>query len=400
MNVRSIGRYVIFGALFAVAVSTAAHAQTSDDLFDSQTLQEVRLFINSKDLRDLRERYAENIYYPADLQWRNIRVRNVSVRVRGVASRSATKPALRVDFDRYVTGQTFLGLHSLVLRNNLRDPALIRDRTSMAFIARMGQPAPRESFTRLYINNVYHGLYSLVEEVNAEFLMRTLGESAGYLFDYKWSGPFYAEYPGDNLEPYKRLFEPRTHELEADSTLYSPIRDLFREVNHDVDSVWRDRVSQYIDLSQLVTHVAIETFLADIDGFLGTTGMANFYLYRPADQTVHRLLAWDRDTTFQEIDSAIFNRTDLNVLFSRALAFADLRALYLGELERCARSAAEDGWLEAEIIRAAAQIRDAVYEDPVKLFSNEAFDEAVTFMREFARRRPSFVLEAVARARQ
>jgi hypothetical protein len=152
-------------------------------------------------------------------------------------------------------------------------------------------------------------------------------------------------------------------------------------------------------LAQLVTHVAIETFLAEIDGFLGTAGMANFYLYRPADQTVHRLLAWDRDTTFQENNSPIFDRTDFNVLFGRALAFADLRALYLDVLERCARSAAEDGWLEAEIIRAAAQIQDAVYEDPVKLFSNEAYDEAVTFMREFARRRPAYVLEAVARAR-
>jgi hypothetical protein len=127
--------------------------------------------------------------------------------------------------------------------------------------------------------------------------------------------------------------------------------------------------------------------------------MANFYLYRPADHTVHRLLAWDRDTTFQAIDSPLFARTADNVLFGRALAFPDLRALYLDVLERCARAAAEDGWLEAEIIRAAAQIRDAAYEDPVKLFSNEAFDESVAFMMEFARRRPSFVLEAVASAR-
>ena len=106
--------------------------------------------------------------------------------------------------------------------------------------------------------------------------------------------------------------------------------------------MWREWVSQYIDLPQLVSHVAVETFLAEVDGFLGTAGMANFYLYRPAEQSIHRVLAWDRDTTFQEIDSPIFARTADNVLFRRVLAFADLRDLYLDVLERCARSAADD----------------------------------------------------------
>ena len=64
--------------------------------------------------------------------------------------------------------------------------------------------------------------------------------------------------------------------------------------------VWRERVGWLVDLNQVVTHVAIETFLAELDGFLGGSGMANFYLYRPVATNVHRLLAWDRDTTFQD----------------------------------------------------------------------------------------------------
>jgi len=392
-------RFVVLFTVLFLASSTAADAQTSDDLFDSQTLQEVRLFMNSRDLRELRERFTENTYYTADFQWRDIRVRNAAVRVRGVASRSATKPGLRIDFNRYVTGQEFLGLNSLALDNTLLDPAMIRERTSMALIDRMGQAAPRESFARLYINSVYQGVYTVVEPIDTHFLSRTLGESSGYLFEYRFVTPYFAEYLGDDLGAYKVRFEPQTRQLEADSVLYSPIHDLFREVNQDFDNVWRERVSQYIDLAQLVTHVAIETFLAEIDGFLGTAGMANFYLYRPAGQNIHRLLPWDRDTTFQQIDAPIFDRTDFNVLFSRALAFEDLRALYLDVLERCARSAAEDGWLEAEIARADSLIKDAVYEDTAKPFSNEAYDEAVAFMREFARRRPAYVLEEVARAR-
>ena len=79
-------------------------------------------------------------------------MRNVGVRVRGLATRSPIKLGLRIDFNRYVAGQAFLGMPAVVLDNALKDPSFMRERTSMAFIKRMGQPAPRESFGRVYIN--------------------------------------------------------------------------------------------------------------------------------------------------------------------------------------------------------------------------------------------------------
>ena len=104
-----------------VLIPAAAGAQVSDEFFDSQTLHDIRLYINSRDLAELRARYAEDFYVPADFEWRGIRMRNVGVRVRGLATRSASKPGLRVDFNRYVEAQTFLGMTAVVLDNALRD---------------------------------------------------------------------------------------------------------------------------------------------------------------------------------------------------------------------------------------------------------------------------------------
>jgi spore coat protein CotH len=389
-------RVLLFVLLLSPAV---AAAQTSDEFFDSRTLHDVRLYIHSGDLRELRERYVEDFYVPADFEWRGMRVRNVGVRVRGLATRSAIKPGLRVDFNRYVTGQGFLGMAALVLDNALKDPSLLRERTSMAFIKRMGQPAPRESFGRVYINGVYEGLYAFVEAVDSVFLARELGEGLGYLFEHKFANGFYGEFLGEDYAAYKRRFEVQTHRMESDYTLYAPIRELFREVNQDLDSAWRERVSWLIDLNQLVTHVAIETFLAEFDGFLGGSGMANFYLHRPVASNVHRLIAWDRDTTFQQIDTPIFSRVSENALVSRALQFPDLRTLYLDVLEQCARAAAQDRWLETEIYQAHQLIRDAVYEDSTKRSSNEEYEAAVAHLMSFAQQRPAFVLDAVANAR-
>ncbi len=385
--------------LALLIVPAAARAQTSDDFFDNRTLHEVRLYIHSRDLGELRERYLEDFFVPADFEWRGVRVRNVGVRVRGLASRSAVKPGLLIDFNRYTAEQAFLGMSALVLDNALRDASLVRERVSMAFIKRMGQPAPRESFARVYINGLYEGLYVLVEAVDSAFLAREVGDGFGYLFEHKFVGGFYGEFLGDDYAPYKLRFTAQTHRLESDYTLYAPIRELFREVNQEVDILWRERVGWLVDLPQVVTHVAIETFLAEGDGFLGGSGMANFFLHRPVATNVHRLIAWDRDTTFQDVESPVFTRVAENALMSRALRFSDLRALFLDVLEQCARSAAQDRWLEAEIQQSHLLIRDAAYEDVSKPSSNEEYEQAIAHLMSFAQRRPAFVLDEISRSR-
>jgi spore coat protein CotH len=404
---------VALGVSLAMLHAPPAAAQSSDDLFDPNTLQELRLTINTRDLRDLRAKSENNTYYTADLQWRNIRVRNAGVRSRGNASRNGIKLGLRVDLDRYVTGQKFLGLKSFILKNLWQDGSMMHERLAMSFFARMGQAASRESFCRLYINNEFQGLYVIVESVDNTYLTRTIGENKGYLYSYQIQDTFWGEYLGDDLEPYKIRFEAQSHEKEGDSKLYVPIHDWLREVNEPDDAVWRERVEQYVDLRQFVTQVAIEMFLAENDGLLGAYGMNNFFLYRFADTNRHRFFPWDKDNAFLVTDYSIFQRTDENVLFRRAFAYQDLRELYFEVLESAARSAAEDtelldpsgkvtviGWLEAQVGRLAEQVAATVEQDSRKPFSTEAFYESVEILKQFAQQRSKFVLDQVADARK
>ena len=389
-----------FGLAAAVmATAQPADAQSVDEVFDAQTLHEIRLLINSKDLQLLRVNFTANTYYPADLVWGGggQRVRNVGVRSRGSGTRSGVKLGLRVDFDRYTTDQRFAGLASIVLDNLLQDPAMVRERVAMAFFNRIGVPAPRESFCRLFINNEYQGVYTITEEVEPVYAARTLGEDRGFLFEYHFVRSFRGEDLGD-LAAYKPLFEPRNHENDADAVLYGAIRDLFREANVD-DGTFRERVEPYLDVTAFITLIAAENFLAENDGILGYTGMNNFYLYRFAGTTRQRLLPWDKDNTFLQTDFPITNRLEDNVLSRRLLAYDDLRTLYLDTLDQCARAAVEDDWLVSEINRSTTLIADAAHADTRKLFSNDQFDAGVGFLNEFAALRPGFVAAAVAAAR-
>ena len=42
----------------------------------------------------------------------------------------------------------------------------VRERLAFTIFEKMGEPAPRESFCRLYINNEYQGLYAITEEID------------------------------------------------------------------------------------------------------------------------------------------------------------------------------------------------------------------------------------------
>lgn len=384
-------------------IAPAATAQTVEDLFDDSQLHDVKLFVHSSDWQALKANYSENRYYPADLEWRGVRVRNVGIRSRGMASRNEFKPGLRIDMNRYVEGQRFLGLRALVLDNAYRDISTIRERVSMKLFARMGIPAPREAHARLYVNNTLQGVYVLTEELGEEFVARafTKPESEepdrGTLFEYKWEFEYAFTYLGGALEPYQQIFEPRTHENDSVSELYAPVEEMVRLVNQSAGDQFIPTAGARLDLAQVVKYVAIERFLAEYDGFLGYKGMANFYLYRYAHDGRAIFVPWDKDQTFNQANLQIGQGLGDNELVKRAIGVPELRQVYLDTLAACASAAseivAESGlpWLVDEVTRADRLVRDAIAADPNRWFSFDDYRSEITRMLEFARTRPGFV---------
>ena len=55
----------------------------------------------------------------------------------------------------------------------------------MLLFRRLGLPASREAHTKLFVNNAYVGLYTIVESVDKTFLKRNFNEDDGYLFKYR-----------------------------------------------------------------------------------------------------------------------------------------------------------------------------------------------------------------------
>jgi hypothetical protein len=408
--VRSLTGLVLSALVMSALAPAVARAQSTDDLFDDTQLQEVRLVVNTRDWATLKELADENTYYPATLIWKNVTVRNIGIRSRGSGTRNGIKPGLRIDFNRYLTNQTFLGMKALVLDNAYSDPSTIRESVSMKLFARMGLPAPREAHARLYVNNEYAGVYVLVEEIDRTFITRLYGaaesntEQGGFLFEYKWLYDWYFNYLGPGYETYAGLFRPQTRDTDSITTLYQPIEEMIRTINESSDQDFATSVGKYLDLTEVMKYLGTETFTVEWDGLAGNWTVNNFYLYRFREGGVSQVIPWDKDHAFTFIEIPIMFRLDSNVLASRSLAVPALRQVFLDTLSQLADIADQQddpndprGWLEREFERQANQVAQAVAEDPFFPFTPEEHQADVDYLMQFARTRSAYVRCDIAR---
>jgi hypothetical protein len=182
---------------------------------------------------------------------------------------------------------------------------------------------------------------------------------------------------------------------------------MVKEINESRDDMFERDVSPYLDLTLFMKYVATQSALAEWDGLLGYAGLNNFYLYRFEKSTRSQFLVWDADNTFRAIDYSITAEHDNNVLMKRAMKIPALRSAYFTALLEAARSAEEysedeadadkklkiapRGWLEREIDRLYTQIRATMRADTLKAFTDDEFEDAVAYMKQFARERGPYV---------
>ena len=373
-------------------------------------MNRIDLRLNSDDWEKLKQNFQENTYYPADLIFGGQTVRNTGIRSRGLGSRSGTKPGLRVDFDRYATDQTFLGLKSIVLDNLTQDPSGVHETVTMQVFRRLNVPAPREAHVQLYVNNELIGLYAVVESIDKTFLERIYGavgddvQNDGFLYEFDYVDPWNFSYFGADLNPYKARFDPKTNENKSDAELFGPIENLVRLANELTPDQYQPVLGAHLDLPGFMRYVAAQNFVGQDDGFLGYAGMNNFYFYRLENSTRHVFIAWDEDNAFREPEFSITERHGDNVLMSKAMQVPQLRDGYFAVLQEAIESTEErtgaEGltWFEVEVRRQLDLIESAMRTDPNRPYTFEQYQNARNAMIQFASQRPRFVREALSAA--
>ena len=431
-------------ALLALAASPVL-AQTQDDFFDDSYVHEIRVVVKASDWDLLRKNFDENTYYPADVHWifkgKDIPITEVGIRSRGHGSRSPIKPNLRVDLNRYNPGQRFLDLASFILKANNQDPSMLREPIIFKLWSKMGLPASREAYTRLYINDKYWGSYVVEEEIRSpEYTSRYVNDSGGDLYEWKplsvtegWADGYHFEWAGScktgqlACSTDQAKWNPMPWNPEENKTTFdlAPTINIHRMANQTSDADFDKTMSAVFDLKLFLVHNAIEVWASDFDSFLGDAyGVNNIWIYRFKGTNFHQFFLWDKDGAFSSwnkntpylgADRPLFRNagsdgdssSSTNVLMKRTLASAARKTEYLEAIYKTAVLAGgAGGWLDWEHQRDYAMAGDSIREDPNKQWSdqgvekdnnNELWESSVAWNRTYIQYRYKFVMDDLKR---
>lgn len=109
----------------------------------------------------------------------------MGIRLKGWASFQPLdqKPAFKIKFDEFVDGQELLGLERLTLNNMVQDSGMVRERLGYRYLRGLGIPAPLCNHARVYVNEIYYGLYANLQTLDKTFVNSLFDPAPRNLFD-------------------------------------------------------------------------------------------------------------------------------------------------------------------------------------------------------------------------
>ena len=339
---------------------------------------------------------GENEYIPAMLTLTDVSgthvMDSVGVRLKGNSSYShpGIKKSFKIDFNKFISGQNYDGLKKLNFSNGFKDPTCMREKLFFDACREAGVLAPRASFANVTFNGEAWGFYTVVEQIDDQFLDWAIEEDSGNLFkagdNFGGGGPG----GGGGNETAADLADYGT-----DAAVYADRYEL--KTNEDVND-WTDLVSfiDFINNTDLDAFAAGIDFRMDVDGFLRSaaldmlfsnldsyTGSArNYYIYHNQDSNLWEWIKWDGNEALGSYTNGEGNMETLAIdyanptrpLLERMFDHDDLYARYLDHVCELTETLFNDTHLHERIDVVTELIASSVYADNNKMYANADFD--------------------------
>lgn len=184
----SIGLCMFSGTAFAGADSGVTMEYESA-LFDHGQIISVNIIMDEDEWQDMLDNAASEEYYKCDAVINGTTFYSVGIRPKGNTSLSSIvndpttdRYSFKLEFDKYVDGQTCFGLDKLVLNNNYADATNMKEAIVYDMFAYLGADSSLYNYAKISVNGEYWGVYLALEAVEDSFLLRNYGVSSGDLY--------------------------------------------------------------------------------------------------------------------------------------------------------------------------------------------------------------------------
>jgi spore coat protein CotH len=316
-------------------------------------------------------------YFHADVTVDGDPVRNVGVRKKCfLGSCDEEKPALKVKFNEYVSGQTYSGMTRLTLNNARQDPSFVKQCLGYDLFRAAGVPASRCNFAHVWVNGEDRGVYVHVESIKSDFLGRHFTATTGNLYEGALS---------DFRPGFSGTFECKVDGCAHDrSDLEAVVTALEADDDHLLEAL-----DPILDVDAFYTFWAMEVIIGHWDGYAGNTN--NFYFYRDPGPDRFRFIPWGIDGILMHRDDdpdALVSVMASGLLARRLYMSPETQADYVARL----RALLDDPWDRDALL---AEI-DAM-EDRIRPHATDAELEHLTghldLVRSFVRNQKDAILE-------
>jgi putative membrane-bound dehydrogenase-like protein len=301
-------------------------------------------------------------------------LKNVGVRYAGdityLVSAAGIKRPLKIAFDKF-DKQKFGGLSAVQLHAMPLDPAKAREALANSLFRACGVPASRTAFAEVTLtvpgrhDKEYLGLYTLVEDLDASFLIRHFDSEAGLAL--KPFGIRGVDFLGENWEAYKGQYRPQRDAAAAEQQRVIAFAKL---VNSASDEEFQQQILSFIDIDAFLRYMAANALTANLESFLALGHNYTLYL-DPKSQKFH-FIPGDLEFSFanlllfgtpeQLLDLSVMKPyPGENKLPDRLLSSKDIAERYrklLGELSTTVFTKDKIVATAAAIDKATATIRD------------------------------------------
>lgn len=157
-------------------------------IFDQSYVHNIDVEISEEDWADLLENPLNKTKYQVDVTIDGEKIEDVSFATKGNTSLSSVakdkdseRYSFKLNFGKFVKGQTYYGLDKLNLNNLYADATYMKDYMAYEIFRAAGAEAPLTSYVAISINGKSVGLYLAIEEIGESYVER-VHDSEGELY--------------------------------------------------------------------------------------------------------------------------------------------------------------------------------------------------------------------------
>lgn len=156
---------------------------------DKNKILDIQIIADEKDWATMLENATAEEYIPATVVINGSKIENVGIRPKGnsslrtVAQDDTTdRYSFKIEFDHYITGQTWLGLDKIVVNNMQGDATYMKEYLSYDIMDYIGARSPLYAFADISVNGETWGFYLAVESLEDSYAQRVYGDDHGELY--------------------------------------------------------------------------------------------------------------------------------------------------------------------------------------------------------------------------